>query len=231
MFYQIINDRQIGEHRISDGVWIVGAGNRLEDKANVYEMSSPLLDRFEHIELAIPDLEEWTSWALSNEIDSRIISFLHFKPSYLFKFDAKSKDKAFPTPRGWEYLSSMIKGIEKDYELLENIIASNVGEACAIEMIAFLRLSEKIRIEDFLNNPEKVKEIREVDLKYSIVSELAQIYKKSEKNFDKIMKVVELLEPEFAILCLRLLRATNPKHFVSNAIKYEFISKYAKYLL
>jgi len=233
MFYQIINDKQIGEHKISEGIWVVGAGNRLEDKANIYEMSSPLLDRFEHIELGIPDLEEWTKWALTHEIDGRIISFLHFKPSYLFKFDQKSKDKAFPTPRGFEFLSNMMKGIEKDYDLLETIIASNVGEACAIEMVSFLRLSEKIKLEDFLNNPNKIKEIKEIDLKYSIVSELTQLYKKNKNIFPKIMKVVKLLEPEFAILCLRLLRATNTKHFVSNAVKPEFdwISKYAKYLL
>ena len=95
MFYQIINDRQIGEHRISDGVFVVGAGNRLEDKANVYEMSAPLLDRFEHIELGVPSLEEWTKWAIKNDIDSRILAFLHFKPSYLFKYDPNSSDKSF----------------------------------------------------------------------------------------------------------------------------------------
>ncbi len=233
MFYQIINDKQIGEHKISDGIWVVGAGNRLEDRANVYEMPSPLLDRFEHIELSIPDLDEWTNWALKNDIDSRIIAFLHFKPSYLFKFDTKAKDKAFPTPRGWERLSNMIKGITKDYELLENIIGSNVGEAVSIEMISFLKLKERIKIEEFLENPKKILEIpkERTDLRYSIVSELAQLYKKNTKVFDKIMKVVELLRPEFAILCLRMLRAVNPQHFVKNAVKHNFIQKYAKYLL
>jgi len=231
MFYQIINDKQIGEHKISDGVWVIGAGNRIEDLANVYEMPSPLLDRFEHLELAIPTIEEWTEWALKNNIDNRIIAFLHFKPSYLHKFDKESKDKAFPTPRGWERLSKMIKDIENDYELLENLIASNVGEATAVEMIAFLKLREKVKIEEILENPEKIKAIERTDLLYSVVSELASLYSKDTKHFDKIMKVVELLKPEFAILTLRLMRASNEKHFVKNAVKYNFIQKYAKYLL
>jgi len=232
MFYQIINDKQIGEHKISDGIFIIGAGNRLEDKANIYEMPKPLLDRFEHLELKIPSLEEWTKWALANGIDHRIISFLHFKPSYLFKLDEKSKDNAFPTPRGWEYLSNMIEKInDEEEELLENIISSNVGEACAIEMISFLKLTKNIRIKDFLDNPEKIKEIDKIDLKYSIICELAEIYKQQEKSLDKIMKIVQFLEPEFAILCLRLLKTVNPKHFIANAKKYEFISRFEKYLL
>ena len=233
MFYQIINDRQIGEHKISDGVFVVGAGNRLEDKANVYEMSAPLLDRFEHIELGVPDLESWTKWAIKNNIDSRIIAFLHFKPSYLFKYDPNSSDKACATPRGWEYLSRQLKFVDSnDFELLENLISANVGEATAIEMIAFLKLSQKIKIEEILENPKKINEFKDrPDLKYSLISELANLYKKNTKVFDKIMKVVELLEPEFAILCLRLLRMSNEKHFVKNAIKYDWIKDYAKYLL
>jgi MoxR-like ATPase len=232
MFYQIINDRQVGEHKISEGVMIVGAGNRLEDRANVYEMSSPLLDRFEHLELAVPTLEEWTDWALKNNIDSRIIAFLHFKPSYLFKFDPNSKDKSFPTPRGWQYLSDQIKHLDKgDYSLLENLISANVGEACSVEMVAFLKLSEKIRIEELLKNPEKIREITRTDLKYSVVSELAEIYKKDTKHLDSIMKIVQLLEPEFSILCLRLLKSANERHFVKNLVNYDWLSKYSDYLL
>jgi MoxR-like ATPase len=232
MFYQIINDREIGEHKISDGIMIVGAGNRLEDRANIYEMPSPLLDRFEHLELAIPTLDEWTDWALKNNIDSRIIAFLHFKPSYLFKFEPNSKDKAFPTPRGWHYLSEQLKHVKgNDYKLLEALVSANLGDAACIEMIAFLKLSEKIKIEDVLENPKLVKELDRADLKYSLVSELAEIYRSNEKRLDSIMKVVELLEPEFAILCLRLLKSVNQKHFAKNIINYSFISKYADYLL
>jgi hypothetical protein len=232
MFYQVINDRQIGEHKISDGIFIIGAGNRAEDVATIYEMASALRDRFEHLELAIPSLEEWTEWALKNNIDSRIITFLHFKPSYLHKFDSESKDKAFPTPRGWEYLSLQISNLQNnDYELLEKIISANVGEAVAIEMIAYLKLTEKINIKEILNNPEQVKDIDRADMKYTIVSELTEIYKKDEKTLDKIIKVLELIEPEFAILCLRLLKSVNEKHFKQNITKYQLIYKYSKYFL
>ena len=137
------------------------------------------------------------------------------------------------TPRGWEYLSRQLRFVDSnDFELLENLISANVGEATAIEMIAFLKLSQKIKIEEILENPKKINEFKDrPDLKYSLISELANLYKKNTKVFDKIMKVVELLEPEFAILCLRLLRMSNEKHFVKNAIKYDWIKDYAKYLL
>ena len=230
MFYQIINDKQIGEHRISDGVFIIGAGNRTEDKANVYDMSSPLLDRFEHIELAIPNLEEWTEWALEHGIDNRIITFLHFKPSYLFKFDQISNDKSCRTPRGFEYLSKQMKLAESN-DVLENLISANIGEACAVEMMAFLKLNEKIRIQEFLENPEKIKQIERTDLKYTIISELTNIYRKNKESLPKIMKVLQNIEPEFAILGLRLLKSVDKSHITRNAKKYTWVSKYAKYLL
>jgi len=232
MFYQIINDRQIGEHKINDGVFIVGAGNRIEDRANVYEMASPLLDRFEHLTLAIPSIEEWTNWATENDIDSKIIAFLHFKPSYLFKFDTKSKDKSFPTPRGWHYLSEQLKFVkEKDYDTLEHLVSANVGEACAVEMLAFLKLREKIDIRDLLKNPNKVKEIDRTDLKYAIVSELPNIYKNNKEELKNITNIIKNLEPEFAILSLKLLKGVNKTHFVKNIVKFKEITKYFNYLL
>jgi len=132
MFYQIINDRQIGEHKIADGVFIIGAGNRMEDKANVFDMATPLKDRLEHLELGVPSVEEWTEdFAIPHGIDMRIVGFLQFKQSFLNMVEPDSSDMAFPTPRGNERLSNMIKNIEtkpENLRLLEIIVGSNVGE-------------------------------------------------------------------------------------------------------
>lgn len=234
MFYQIINDKQIGEHKISDGVFVIGAGNRLEDKAFVYTMAVPLQDRFEHLELAKPPLEEWVEWALPHKIDNRLIGFLYLQPSELWKYEEDSTDMAFPTHRGHERCSDMIKEIptkSDNYDLLEKIIGSNLGEAYAGKFIAWLRKTEKIKIADFLENPKLIKEINDMDLKYAICVELPTMFKKENKLFPKIMKLIELLEPELAIMTLRFMKEADSKYFSTNAIKFNFISKYGKYLL
>ena len=43
--YQLLLDRKVGEYELPPGWVCFAAGNRLEDNANVYEMSSALADR------------------------------------------------------------------------------------------------------------------------------------------------------------------------------------------
>jgi disulfide oxidoreductase YuzD len=117
--YQLILNRCIGDYHLPDGWIVISAGNRLEDRANVFETPAPLNNRFLHIELATPDVDEWIDWSVANNIDTRISTFLKFKPSLLYKFDKTTKDKAFPTPR-------CIKGDSK--VLMANGIWKNISE-------------------------------------------------------------------------------------------------------
>ena len=74
--YSLIWDRFVSEYAISPNVLILAAGNRLEDRASVFELNDPLKNRFSHCELGQPSIEGWTEWALLNNIDSRVITFL-----------------------------------------------------------------------------------------------------------------------------------------------------------
>ena len=67
--YQLILDRSLGEVSISDGCSLLAAGNRVEDKANVFDLPLPLQNRFTHVTLKSPTITEdptkgWTKWAL-----------------------------------------------------------------------------------------------------------------------------------------------------------------------
>ena len=234
--YQLVLDRQLGDYRLPDGWVIISAGNRIEDKASVFELPAPLANRFTHIELAIPDVETWSEWGLNNGVDSRVVAFLNFKPSRLFSFDGKIKEKAIPTPRSWAFTSRLIDGVE-DNELLERLTASAVGEATAIELLAFLKLQRKIDIKAILDKPESVKAIKEIDLKYSLLSVATEYYKKNKNKttLDKLFLLVEQLEAEFGALLLRFVKAVDIPFFTKTATtikSWDIVSKnYAKYLL
>ena len=112
------------------------------------------------------------------------------------------------------------------------MVGSNLGEAFSIEFCAWLKLTTKINIRELLETPKKIKEFEgKIDLLYAIVSELPSLFKKEDKLLPKILKVVEILQPEFAILTLRMLKETNEKVFRAEAVKHSFIGDYGKYLL
>jgi len=217
-FYQLINDRKLGDYVVPEGWSIVAAGNRGVDKANIFPMSAPLKNRFGHVDVAIPSQEEWQKWATQNDVKSDILAFMGFKPSYLFKFDSNNKDNAFPTPRSWYRASVLTKHLtgknptelQEEYEL----VASQVGEGVALEYQAFVKLKDKIDIKEVLEHPEKAKKITAIDEKFSLTSGLAEKYKQDKKLANKVLCVIEHINgEEFGVFLLRLMRDQRPTTF------------------
>ena len=52
-------------------------------------MPAPLSNRFFHLEITT-GLDEFKNYAIKNEVDDRIISFLNFRPNLLHKIDRNS---------------------------------------------------------------------------------------------------------------------------------------------
>lgn len=213
--YQIILDRVISDTRISDGVMIVSAGNRIED-ANVYDLPKPLQNRFLHVVLRVPTIEEWTEWAQEVKgLDSRVITFLNARPSLLFKVSDKSGDEAFPTPRTCEFWARLIENIPTDnLSEIELITATAVGTGVAMEFSAFLKLQRDIDFKGILENPDKVSEIKDLDAKYALISLIIEHFK-SKKNIETFKKLFEIIrrfnEEEFQIIAIRGIKQISQK--------------------
>jgi hypothetical protein len=94
----LILDRRVADYELPPFWVVMSAGNRIGDKGATFETPAPLNNRFLHIELEVSSVDDWISWAVKNKIDTRISTFLKFKP-VLYKFDPKVNDKAFPSPR------------------------------------------------------------------------------------------------------------------------------------
>jgi MoxR-like ATPase len=210
--YQLILNRRIGDYVLPDGWLVVSAGNRLEDRANVFETPAPLNNRFLHIELAQPDVDDWIDWAVANGIDTRISTYLKFEP-VLYRFDKNIKDKAFPTPRTWFFASEMIndKDTTKDLDMIEILVASCVGEATAMKFTAWLKLTEKIDIKEILKNPMEAKLPKELDMLYATISGILEHYKRDRKLLKPIIQLATRLTPEYAVLLLKLIKTHTPR--------------------
>lgn len=129
MAQQLILDRQVGSYRVPEGWFIWAAGNRKEDMAAVYDMPSPLANRFLHLEVE-PEFESFKRYALTYGVHEQILAFLAFRPDLLHKL--VPQQNAWPSPRSWVMASQLHRaGLS---------VESAVGAATAQEFKAFLAL-------------------------------------------------------------------------------------------
>jgi hypothetical protein len=237
ILYQILNDHQIGEVPISKNVLILSCGNMITDKSTVFDEDRPVCNRRLNYTLKIPTLDEWIPWAVDHGVDMRIIGYLQWKQSNLFKFDADSKDLSFPSPRSWKMASDMINEIT-DLDDVKMYVAGAVGEGIAIEFCAFLKLRDKVDVKTILNNPkmrEKYSGPDHIDTKYSIVTGIVEYYAKDKKVLDNVLAVTLYMEPEYGMFMLRLIKTMTKTEFGSMLTKCKNWAKaselFEKYLM
>jgi hypothetical protein len=194
--YQLILDRRIGDYYLPVGWLIIAAGNREEDKAYVYTLPAPLANRFIHIELE-PDLDCWIEWAWQNDVDLNIIAFLRFRPNLLYQ-PPQDGQRAFPTPRSWQYVDENFKVFKNDQRLLEEMIRGCIGEGATHEFLEFVKVrpqAEKL-LKDIL--AEKFIKIKEAHLQFAVNACMLDRYKSNKRLGELICKYAVFLPNEYA---------------------------------
>lgn len=154
MAQQLILDRKIGSYEVPEGWFIWAAGNRKEDRASVFDMPTPLSNRFLHLQVE-PDIESFKAFAIAKGVNEQIIAFLSFRPNLLHKVDAHQP--AWCSPRSWIMASALHSAglsitpavgegagaefsaytqVYKDLPDLEKILAGNGGAETLSEEIS-----------------------------------------------------------------------------------------------
>lgn len=225
--YKVILDKMVGQHNIHKNVAMVCAGNLTTDKAVVNRMSTALQSRLIHFNLMV-DSKAWQNWAVDNDVDFRVRSFIDFRPELLHKFDPKHSDNTFPCPRTWEFLSKLIKGKK---ELTTNhipLLAGAVGEGTAYEFREYTEIYKKIpTLTQIMANPTGIKMPEEPSHKYAVTSLIGEVADK--ENIDNLMAFVERMDLEFQVITLqKVIRAK--KDLMSNSAINDWIKKYSKEL-
>lgn len=219
--YQLVLDRKIGEYVLPENAVVIAAGNRETDRAVTSRMPSPLANRFIHIDFEI-DLDDWISWAIPSGIRTEVISFLRFRPELLHQFDAQKNDKAFPTPRSWEFVSQImdnlaaLKGESVNYEDQE-LFKGIVGPGAASELLGFIKVYRSLPdVEEVIARPKKAKVPSDPATLYAICGALA--HKADESNFKNVITYASRLRPEFSVLLIRDTLERSPQ--LNNSIEF-----------
>ncbi len=198
--YQLVLDRQLGEYHLPEGWSIVAAGNRETDRAVTHRMPSALANRFVHLNFDV-DSKEWLIWAQNNEIAPEVIAFIRFRPQLLHSFDPQKDDKAFPTPRSWEFVSRIMSRQTSAIPDLE-LISGVIGDGAASEFCGFLKIYHNLPDPDtLLENPETAVVPDDPATLYAVCELLSQ--KTDLTNLPQIMTYAKRLPPEFSVMLVR----------------------------
>ncbi len=198
--YQLILDRRIGEYQLPQGWAIIAAGNREQDRAVTHKMPSALSNRFVHIDFTV-DFSEWQKWARANNISRKIIDFIEFRPNLLHDFRPEKSDRAFPSPRSWEFASQLIEG-GAEGELLEELLCGTIGKAASTEFLGFTRIFDELPdIEEILSKPMQVK----LPTDPAILFATCEMVGKSVdiKSAENAISFASRLPDEFSVLLVR----------------------------
>lgn len=199
--YQLILDKRVGEYRFPPHWKIVAAGNRETDRANVYKISAPLANRFIHFNI-IPDISTWKDWAREH-VRLEIVDFLILRPALLLQMPTDS-EKAFPSPRTWEFLSTMLDAFsynedEGVSEEMKRVIIGTVGEGTGKEFIAFLS-NYKIKavskqVDEFIKTG-KLRMPKAISMRYALITAIYESHRANKIPVDRYNKFVEKLSGE-----------------------------------
>ena len=208
--YQLVLDRRVGEYELPAGWWIVAAGNRAQDRAVTFRMSSALANRFVHLELET-DVDDWREWALQRRLEPLVVSFIGVRPQLLWHEPGDST--AYPTPRSWEMASDVTTtfgGGVPGYRASADVLPGIVGQAAAVEFSAFVKkaASEK-QMRAIVEDPAQAVLPEALDGIYLLTSWLA--YHGADAQVSRASAVLlGRLPPEFGVVLARDMLKARP---------------------
>ncbi len=140
--YQLLLDRRVGEYVLPSGWVCFGAGNRLEDNANVYELSAALADRLVFFNVTC-EPRDWLKWAREHDIAPEVLAFIQAKPDFLEgnQMQQEADQIIVPTPRSWERVSQILQA-ESDLAIRQYLLGGVIGQAASVE---FFHVVEEIK--------------------------------------------------------------------------------------
>jgi hypothetical protein len=198
--YQLVLNRKIGDYELPTSWAVVAAGNRASDRSVVHAMPAALANRFVHLDFDV-NVEDWSHWAMNNEIHLDIRAFIRFRPNLLHSFDANTNPRAFPTPRSWVFVDDIYKNnlpADDEFELIKG----TVGEGAAAEFSGFVRqIKDLPTIDQVLLDPDGTKLPSNPSAQYAMVTALDS--KATTGNLARIMKYIERMPVEFQTVFVR----------------------------
>ncbi|AXK67993.1 ATP-binding protein [Burkholderia sp. IDO3] len=208
---QLLLARRIGEHQLPDCVTFVAATNRRSDNAGVSGILDPLISRFAAVVELEATVDDWTTWAVRQNVPPELIAFLRFRPDLLWEPRSSRDIVASASPRKWGFLAKTMPAVSAD--LLPDAICATVGEGAGAELISFLSIYRALpSVDAILLDPSRGAIPDEPSILYALTAALA--HKASDGNFERVLQYADRLadtgKREFTAVLVRDSIARTP---------------------
>jgi len=158
--YGLLQERRVGRHEVPPDVFIIAAGNSVEDGAVAYEMGTALSDRLVHLSLRAEASDWLANYAVRHGLHPAVTTFIRARPDLLETTETALRrgETIACTPRSWERVSRLMHGVA-DRALRGVMIAGTVGEAPAAEfMLVADELAATVQVEEMLTSSRRARQ-------------------------------------------------------------------------
>lgn len=201
---QLVLDRKLGEYTLPDDCYILCCCNREQDGGGVSKMNSALSNRFAHLHMK-PDINDWSRWAITNGVEPVTIAYVRSFPDQLFRFDRS--ERAYPTPRSWEFVSRITK--QKPSPAIELALFNGaVGAGSGTQYAAFLQaFAQCPNLDAIILNPTSAPVPTDPAPLFAVASGLA--HRMDMGNITRIFQYFARMKAEYAVLGVTLALKRN----------------------
>ena len=224
---KLLYERMVGNHQLHPKAFVMAMGNLATDNAYVQEMPAHSKSRQLHLYVT-QDIIEWTDWAITKKLDSRVISYAMSRPSTITKYDPDYVGINYPCARTMEMLSEQIKGTELTRDLLP-LVQGTVGEGVGLEFFNFCQISDKLpSIKDILKDPANTEVPQKNSYKYAMSGMLVESF--TTENAPAIVTYLMRMTRDYQYMIIKMAITSNTSllgvpeidSWVTNNAKYFF---------
>ncbi|MDJ1006883.1 MAG: MoxR family ATPase [Paracoccaceae bacterium] len=154
--YGLLQERRVGRHRLPDSVFVVAAGNAVEDGAVAHDLGTALSDRLVHLRIEAEARDWVANVGLARGLHPAVTAFIRTRPDLLETTEAAFNrgETVFATPRSWVRVSE-IMGAVGDRRLRAAMIEGTLGAAVAAEFqLVAEDIAATLALDDLLTAPK-----------------------------------------------------------------------------
>lgn len=222
--YKMVHDHAVGDIAFNPNIFVVCAGNRVQDQAFVQETPLPLRTRMIHFWLVPAKDKDQIDYFMKIGVDHRLIAFFSSNPDKIFYKPEGSDEFTACTPRCIENCSHVIKGLDyqRDRKLLELMVCGSLSTLVGKLFMNFMKHTRSIDLDKYLKKPSLVANLRgDLDSIYGLITLVIHRFSSNHKSeydiFDPSIEIFDELrecgEEETGILMLRMMKDAHLDRF------------------
>ena len=231
---EILLNGGVGPWQLHDGIGVIAASNRSEDRSGSTKSYDFVINRRAEIEIQ-PDVNAWEDWAVRNGVHPFFTAFAKSNVEVVFSGKVPDKQGPFCTPRSLVNLSRLLAPLtdasgnfpvssKADEMMLLELATGMIGAPAANQLVVWMKTrTETPAFDEIVANPENTKLPAKPDGKMLVCYDCA--HRVTAQNVSPVVDYIMRLPPEFQILFGAAAIKRDHKLIATPAFREKFTKK------